>query len=318
MKKDQSAKAVNQSKPGIIRKLHNSGRNAFSAKLTFSRRALRLPCALGLLMSAAMLACGSDDTQQQPGSDQPAAATAQENTNATASTSGGNQPEQSSNDGRNAPAERTAPERERENDATVTTPPTATPAPTPTPEPTATPAPTPTPDPRVSTMELLTKRNAGPGSPLVYQYVYDYNHLPIIKALLQVEPLLDAYMEAGGGRPDFYTRKRNGAYFRTRLERTQMEFERIESDSSELHVKITVPLVIGSTQRRTATSIETEEIEYQITGNAVFELTPTEDFINTQHETQYVSRESLAQYVYGAQHVPTFSHFTSEPAMEKQ
>ena len=291
-----------------LRKLHNSGRNALSATFPLSRRSL-LPCALGLIMSATMLACGSDDTQQQTDSDRPATAVAQENTNATASTSGSNQPEQSSNDGRNAPAERTT--RERENDGasgetTATTPPTATTAPTPTPEPTATPAPapTPTPDPRVSALELLTKRRAGVGSPLDYPIVQEYNLSLITEAL--IEPLLDDFREALGERADFYTQSQLDLTFRNRLKASPLEFERIESDSPELHVKITIPFVIEIIQRRTATSIETEEIEYQITGSAVFELTPAEEL---PYQGAIPSE---------ATHVPTFSHFTSEPVMAKQ
>ena len=291
-----------------LRKLHNSGRNALSATFPLSRRSLLLPCALGLLMSAAMLACGSDDTQQQPGSDQPAAAVAQENTNATASTSGSNQPEQSSNDGRNTPAERTAPERERENDGasgdpTATTPPTATTAPTPTPEPTATPAPTPTPDPRVSTMELLTKKRGGAGAPLEYTEIHNYNRSLITEAL--AEPLLDAFIEALGEQAGYQTRSQNGVLFRDKLQQSQLEFERIESDSPELHVKVTVPFVI-TTLIRTDTNIEYEDTGYQITGNAVFELTPTED---SPYQSVVPSE---------ATHAPTFSRFTSEPVMAMQ
>ena len=227
-----------------LRKLHNSGRNALSATFPLSRRSLLLPCALGLLMSAAMLACGSDDTQQQPGSDQPAAAVAQENTNATASTSGSNQPEQSSNDGRNTPAERNAPNANAKTTAHQATPPattpaTATTAPTPTPEPTATPAPRPlqTHGSRRWNCSQETWRRGSPAG---------------VHRNPQLQPLAHhrSTRRASARRlhPKLWENKlvtkparKTGYFSGTNSNKASWNSKGLNPDSPELHVKVTVP-----------------------------------------------------------------------------
>lgn len=97
---------------------------------------------LALIVSTTMLACGSDETQEQPSADQ--SATTQEATKpastSTPTKSSGTQPAQDDNDGRSTPAARETRERESATDM-----PEPTAAPTDTSEPTLTPTPTPVP-----------------------------------------------------------------------------------------------------------------------------------------------------------------------------
>ena len=281
----------------FLRKLHNSGRNAFSAKLSLSRRAL-LPCALGLLMSAALLACGSDEPQPQTVSDQPLAtqmvteATSKSNGNTPSTDTGGqnngdnpNPAVTTESDGQNPPEMPTA-----------TTPPPATA--TPTPEPTATPVPMPTPDPRVVMMELLTKTRHDGGNPnhLKHPEIHSHNHKIIAPILFdKVHEQFQAYREEDGS-------GLNDTQWGSRLHRGMhdnlMTFERINEESPDLHVKISVTF---EHELRTG-----EDVTYIVTANAVLEMTPAE---GSRYERNLLDV---------ATHYPTFSHFTNEPVIERQ
>ena len=288
----------------FLRKLHNSGRNAFSAKLSLSRRALLLPC-VGLLVSASLLACGSDEPQPQTVSDQPLATqmvteATKSNGNTPSTDTGGqnngdnpNPAVTTESDGQNPPEMPTATTPPPEM-PTATTPPPATA--TPTPVPTDTPVPMPTPDPRVVMMELLTKTRAGVGTPLEYRYIYSHNH-KIIAPLLAEKTYeqFQAYREEDGSwlnDGQWHGRLYNG------LHDNQMTFERINEESPDLHAKIAVTF---EHELRTG-----EDVTYTVTANAVFEMTPAED---SRYE-----RDLLGV----ATHFPTFSHFTNEPVMERQ
>ena len=121
--------------------LHQWFVDASTTTVRAARRTWLPALGLALIVSTTLLGCGSDETQQQPGSDGPASA--QEATEpASASTptvSSGTQPTPDGNDGRSTLAA-----RETRETVSPTDEPTPTPVPTNTPEPTPTPTPVPT------------------------------------------------------------------------------------------------------------------------------------------------------------------------------
>ena len=289
MKTEQSAKAANQVRPGLIRRLHNSGRGALTATFSVGRRSLLIPCALGLLVSASLLACGSDEPHPQTVSDQPLAtqmvteATSKSNGKNPSTDTGG----QNNGDNTNPPVTTESDGQNPPEMPTATTPPPATA--TPTPEPTATPVPTPTPDPRVVMMELLTERQAPHiEAPLRHPEIYNHNHeiiAPILaeKAVEQFE----AYREEDAA---WLTKGQWGVRIHNGLIRSPMTFERINEESPDLHVKITVTFEHEHPTR--------EDVTYIVTANAVMEA---------------VLEEGTSIPI-----LPVFSHLTSDPVIERQ
>ena len=120
--------------------LHQWFIDASTTTVLAARRTWLPALGLTLIVSTTLLACGSDETQQQPGSDRPTSAQeATEPASATTPTaSSGTQPTQDDNDGRSTLAV-----RETRETVSPTEAPTPTPEPTNTPEPTLTPTPVP-------------------------------------------------------------------------------------------------------------------------------------------------------------------------------
>lgn len=253
------------------------------------------PILATVLMSAALLACGSENASSTPTDDPPAVvSTAQDQTGNETSASDtqpvagnrDNDQDNTGNTGGNADQEPTATPRPTPDNRRDTTP---TPKPTPTP----TVVPTPTPDPMDAMFNLIRGFQTEP-SDLEFLKLYEYNQELIRWAL--ASPLADFITEEYPEIVSFYNRQdlETIAYNGTDIG----EWERLPSSDDQLHIKVNFTFEVRAANAPTRNG--------SVNGAV--------DLVSPPYQNTGIPQVSQLEQI--TDQVPVFSHLLDEPVME--
>lgn len=264
-------------------------------------RALTPALMAAVLMSSAMIACGSEAAPES-GTEQPAA---------TARALQAPEGNQTDSRQANAPTAERQSSNQRGEPSTnsdtstgnATKPPMATKKPTPEPSPTATPepiptptiVPTPTPDPKVTMFYLMQN----------FPTLRDHNNRLIREAL--AKPLVDFVLQE---HPSTAHLPSNALPEIITSTIDQIELERITSDEADLVVKISFVLYI---------EVDREQFTHSGTATGAVEFIPSKELSELPYypwgQTQSAIKEAEKIKEFSSQ-APIFSHLLSTPEME--